>query len=115
MTASSCTWMVALMSGRRSPRISRLRLWPTLVMRSPITMRLVGVGDDDVLELHLLERYLGMLGVTVLRIVGVQRPYHDVSERVIVDIAASRNDGRTCPMNWRPMALSKTIGVGALF
>ena len=43
MVASSWTWMVALMSGR-SRRISRLRLWPTLVMRSPHTMRLVGMS-----------------------------------------------------------------------
>ena len=43
MVASSWTWMVAPMSGR-SRRISRLRLWPTLVMRSPQTMRLVGMS-----------------------------------------------------------------------
>jgi hypothetical protein len=63
MVASSWTWMVAPMSGR-SRRISRLRLWPTLVMRSPQTMRLVGMSVmDDVARLHLLERDLGVLGV----------------------------------------------------
>ena len=89
MMASSCTWMVALMSGRRR-RISRLRLWPTDVMCSPHTMRLVGTSVMTMFpSLHLLERDLGMLGVgEAVREIRMRHAHHDVAQRV-VDIAAA--------------------------